>query len=66
MLVRIQTVKQLLLFLDLPADDGEVEHLNEMRDIHSRVLNDMAVLLVGVHGGGVVVLGLHHDVLKLY
>ena len=64
MLVRVQTVQQFLLFLDLAANNRQVEHLDEMRDIHTRVLHDMAVLLVGIDRGLVIVFRLHHYVLK--
>ena len=65
-LVRVKTVQQLLLFLDLSADDGEVEYLDEMGDIHTCVLHDMPVLLIGINSGGIVIFGLHHYVLKRY
>ena len=42
----------------------QVLNLNEMGDIHTCVLHDVTVLLIGVDGGGVVVFRLHHHVLK--
>ena len=66
MLMRIQAIKQFLLSLDLSADDGEVEHLDEMRYLHARILHDVAVLFVGSDRGLVVILGLHHHILELH
>ena len=42
------------------------EHLDEMGDIHTCVLHDMPVLLIGINSGGIVIFGLHHYVLKRY
>ena len=66
MLMWIEAVQQLLLLLDFTAYDSEVEHLDEMRYIHTCVLHDMAVLLVGIDGGCIVVFRLHDRVLKCH
>ena len=64
MLMRVKSVEQFLLFLDLSADDSQVKYLNEMGYIHPCVLHDMTVLLIGINGRGVVVFGLHDYVLE--
>ena len=66
MLVRVESVEQFLLFLYLATNDGQVKYLNEMGDIHTCVLHNMTILLIGIHGRGVVVFGLHNGVLEGY
>ena len=66
MVVWVQPVEFFLLCFYLPADDGEVKHLNEVGDIHPRVLHHLAILLVGRHFRAEVLVILHHGVLKLH
>ena len=66
MLMRIETVQQFLLFLYLSANNSQVEHLNEMRDIHTCVLYDVPELLIGIDRRLVVIFRLHYYVLKLH
>ena len=42
-------VEALLLLLDLPTQHGEVQHLDEVRDVHAGVLYNLLVLLVSIN-----------------